>query len=166
MFEYTDKDGNIQSIELDINEVFNVRWGNGYVRVPWYDKNGKAGVLSDEKFSGVPNKHKNLRAVRKSAEYEAAAREWLTNNGHNVTDTSLGWLGVGIASKIRKSNNPLNSRHVVHGEIVADLPVEGNEPGEIIIRVHPELPRVPKKTKKELEIENAELRAQLGLSEE
>lgn len=165
MFDYTDTDGNMQSVDIDIEQVLTLRWGDN-APVPWNDQDGTVGLYAHEVFSNVSQVIMIMRAVRGSAEYESAAEAWLVTHGHNVNQKNKKRLGVGINKKKKTTNNPMNKRHVIHGEIISNTEVTDDTPGEIIIRVHPEIPRQPKKTRKELEIEVAELRAQLDMNAE
>ena len=156
MFSYTDEQGERQELDLDINDLLTVRWNDGKP-LGWHDREGVPGVFSHEVLANVPAVIKNVNDMRKSAEYDAASREWLVNNGHEVSDKNLSkGLGVGV-KKISRSNNPLNVKNVIYGEITDQTETQ------VIITIHPPLPEEERKsnriTKSDLQAQNEELQA-------
>ena len=157
MFAYTDEQGEVQELELDINELFDVRWGDDRA-LGWHDREGVPGVFSHPVLANVPAVIKNVNDMRKSSEYEAAACQWLGDNGHEANRKCLNRLGVGV-KKISRSNNPLNVKNVIYGEITDQTETQ------VIITIHPALPEEERKsnriTKSDLEAQNEELLAKI-----
>ena len=162
MFTFTREDGTAKELDLDIDALLRVRWGDERA-LSWHDRKDVPGVFSNEVLSNVTGVIGNVNEMRKSPEYKAAAAAWLTASGYEVDRKGMNRLGVGL-KKSEKSNNPLNVKHVVRGELIEDIKATEDTPGTLVFTIHPELPEEekPKKkrvTKSDLETQNAELQA-------
>ena len=116
MFEYHNEENEYTTSEINIEDIFNARLGEGDP-LSWYNGSDRE---ADTIIKRLGINHPTLSEIRRSREFKVALENYLTNNGIEINEKTLKTGGVLGEKRTLTKRHPDAEKFTIWGKLLEE----------------------------------------------